>query len=296
MAYIDVLRAEVRKKRSAVTNKERRIFNNTGVNLNGTSEDPRRPINVVKKYNSTQLNSYLKQLDSFMSRENGYIADSSGGLIPKRDWLKYRKSERKYNKIVKAHFDKIADIHDPYRNKTIRQAEGLFVPDDNRAAGEIRHRPYNEIKRNPNAIKNINALKKLQDDINKKQSPNYFNNAIKNGRNQANQMLANAGINELKNAMAKLSDQQFDVLWNYFGFAGRLAQIGSSGGNRAQNIASRDRLPQQEKDQIAEDVSELIEAAQQLKFNNSRQVILDKNISNAKKNTKIRKAYDKNNK
>jgi hypothetical protein len=296
MSKISDLRDLVRKRRSAVTAKERRIFNNTGVNINNTRDDPRRPPSVIKSYDSRQLSSYLRDLNNFMLRENGYIADTSGGLIPKRDWLSYKRSERKLNKIVKAHFDKIADINDPYRNKTIRQAEGLFVPDDNRAAGEIRHRPYNEIHRDANNIKNVNALKKLHDQVNRKQTKEYLDEALTNGRSQANSMLANAGVGELKNAMAKLSNQQFDVLWNYWGFAGRLAQIGSSGGNRAQNIASRDRLPEQEKDQIKEDVSELIDDAMKLQFNNKKEVILNKNISNAKKNTKIRKAYDKNKK
>jgi hypothetical protein len=272
MSVIDLLRLEVRKRRSAVTSKERRIFNNTGVDLKNTRDDPRRPPSVVKKYNTTQLNNYLKDLNNFMLRENGYIADTSGGLIPKRDWLNYVRSERKHNKIVKAHFDKIADILDPYRNRTIRQAEGLFVPDDNRAAGEIKHRPYNEVHRNPNNIKNVDALRKLQAQIDKKQSKDYLVNAIENGRTQAYQMLANAGIAELKNAVAKLSNQQFDVLWNYWGFAGRLSQIGSSGGNRSKNIDSRDRLPQQEKDQIKEDVTELIEAAIKLEFNKKGQI------------------------
>lgn len=296
MNNINILRAEVRKRRSAVTSKERRIYNNTGIDLKNTKDDPRRPPSVVKNYNTTQLNNYLRDLNNFMLRENGYIPDSSGGFIPKRDWLSYLRSERKLNKIVKAHFNKIADIRDPYRNVTIRQAEGLFVPDDARAAGEIRHRPYNEIHRNPKNIKNVDALKKLQNQINKKQTKEYLQEAINNGRSQANSMLANAGISELKNAMAKLSDQQFDVLWNYWGFAGRLAQIGSSGGNSVKNIESRDRLPQQEKDNIKEDVEELINDAMKLEFNNKKEMILNKNIPNAKKNKQIRKAYDKNKK
>jgi hypothetical protein len=264
MSAIDDLRILARRRRSAVTSKERRIFNNTGVDLKNTKDDPRRAPSIVKKYNTRQLTDYIKQLDKFMLRENGYIADSSGGLIPKRDWLKYKRTEKTYNKMVKAKFDKIADIHDPHRNMTIRQAEGLFVPENLRAAGEIRHRPYNEIHRNAKNIKNVEALKKLQAQVDGKRSKAYLVKALDAGRKQAGQMLDNAGISELKSALAGLSNQQFNVLWNYWGFAGRLAQIGESGGEGKKNIDRHDPFNAEQKDDIRDDIKEFIEDAKKL--------------------------------
>lgn len=285
MANIDDLRAEVRKRRSAVTAKERRIFNNTGVNIKGTREDPRRDPGVIKKYNSNQLRAYLRELNNFMLRGNNYVPDASGGLIPKRDWLNYKRNERKFNKIVKQHFEKIADIKDPYRNVTIREAEGLFVPESKRAQGEIRHRPYNEVNRDPKNIKSAEALKKLADQIKKKSSKEFLDAALGAGRKQAGQMLDNAGLSSLKESVAKLSDKQFDVLWNYWGFAGRLAQIGESGGQRGKN--SRDVLDAQEKDNIKEDVMDFIKEATKLKFSNNQNRISSSGLTNKQKNQRF---------
>ena len=287
MASIDDLRAEVRKRRAAVTAKENRIKRNTGVDLKGTREDPRRDPKVIKKYNSNQLRAYLKELNNFMLRENGYVPDSSGGFIRKRDWLNYKRNERNFNKIVRQHFEKIADIKDPYRNVTIREAEGLFVPESKRAAGEIRHRPLNEIDRKPKNIKSAEALKKLNDQIKKKSDPKFLDKAIKAGRKQAGQMLDNAGLSSLKDAVAKLSNQQFDVLWNYWGFAGRLAQIGESGGQRGKNVGRADVLDAQEKDNIKEDIQDFINEAKKLKFANNQNRISSSGLTNKQKNQKF---------
>ena len=294
MSDIDDLRAEVRKRRAAVTAKETRIYKNTGIDLKGTKEDPRRPPSVVKKYNTTQLKAYLKNLNNFMMRENGYIPDSSGGFIHKREWLSYKRGERKFNKIVKIHFEKIADIKDPYRNVTIRDAEKLFVPESARARGEIRHRPLNEIIRNPNNIKSADALKKLTKQLNQKLSKEFLASALAAGRKQANQLLDNANLSSMKKSLSMLNNEQFDVLWNYWGFAGRLAQLYES--QEGKNVGRFDPLDAQEKSNIAEDVSELIKAANDLKFDKNKNIILNQNISNKQKNEKIRSSYDKINK
>lgn len=297
MSAIDDLRDEVRKRRSAVTSKERRILNNTGVDIKNTKEDPRRPPSVVKRYNTTQLNNYLGDLNEFMRRDNGYIADSSGGFIRKRDWLSYKRNERKYNKIVASHFESVGDILDPYRNVTIREAEGLFVPNSKRAQGEIRHRPYNEINRNPNNIKNAGALKKLQDQVEGRLDKNYLPKALDAGRKQAGQMLDNAGLSGLKDMVSRLNNRQFDVLWNYWGFAGRLAQIGESGGHRSKNVDESERsdpINAQEKDNIKEDIEGFIKDASKLKFEKYKDKIINSKLSNSQKDNKIKSNYDKN--
>lgn len=272
MNNIDRLRDEVRKRRAAVTGKERRILNNTGIDLKNTKEDPRRSPSVVKKYNTKQLNDYLKKLNDFMARDNGYVPDSSGGFIRKSVWLKYKRIERKYNKIVVNHFNDIGGIIDPYRGVTIREAEKLFVPESKRAQGEIRHRPYNEIERTAKNIKSADALGKLQLQLEGKLDKKYLPKQISAGRSQANMMLDNANLADFKEVIGKLSNRQFDVLWNYWGFAGRLSQIGDSGGHRSKNVREhdlKDPLSAQEKDNIAEDVKEFIDAASKLKFKNN---------------------------
>ena len=270
MTDVDNLRQEVRKRRAAVTAKERRILNNTGIDLRGTSEDPRRAPSVIKGYNSRQLSSYLSALNRFMARSNGYVADNSGGFIHKSEWLGYKRLERKYNAIVKSHFESIGDILDPYRNVTIREAEPLYVPDSKRAQGDVVHRPYSIVDRNNKNIKNAASLEKLKKSLEGKLDKGYLPKAIKAGRDQANSMMDNAGLSDLKEVVNKLSDHQFNVLWNYWGFASRLGQIGSSGSYRGKNVREQDKgnpLSAQDQNDIRDDVRKIIVQAQAIKDN-----------------------------
>ena len=56
MDEIERLRDLVRKRRGAVTSKISRIRRNTGVDIAGKPEDPRRETDVIKRYNKRQLN------------------------------------------------------------------------------------------------------------------------------------------------------------------------------------------------------------------------------------------------
>lgn len=264
---IQFLREQVKKRRAAVTAKENRIRRNTGVEIAGTPEDPRRPPSVIAKYNARQLNNYLGDLNSFMSRGNGYIADASGGFIRKSSWLAYKRVERANNALAKAEFESFADVHDPVRNMTVREAEVLFTPDSKRAQGDIRHRPYSVVDRKPENIKNAAALDKLKKQLDGKLAPGYLPKAIKASRRQAGMMMDNAGVSDLKKVMAKLSDSQFNLLWNYTGFAGRLAQIGESGGHRSKTVRDEEKhdpMSSQEKNSIREDIKNILTEAHKI--------------------------------
>jgi len=262
------LRQEVRKRRSAVTGKERRILNNTGIDIRNTTEDPRRPPSVVNKYNRAQLNNYLGKLNAFMSRGNGYIPDASGGFIRKSEWLAYKRIEKVYNEKAAGHFNKIKDIVDPYRNKTIAEADRLYRPDSAMAQGDVSHRPLSPVNgRKAQNIKNAAALEKLKRQLEGKLDQKYLPAQITKGRQQAESMLDNAGLSDLKKAMGKLNTDQFNVLWNYWGFGTRLGQLGSSGSHRSKNVREmegQDRLSSQDKDNIRQDVLDMITEAGKL--------------------------------
>ena len=258
---IKALRNLVRKRRAAVTAKETRIEKNTGINIKGTKEDPRLPPSVVDRYTRTQLNSYLGRLNAFMSRSNGYIADASGSLIKRSEWESYTGVERRYNAIAKKDFDKIKNLLDPISGVKISDREKIMNPDSKRAQGDVIHRPFSEVHRKPQNIKNEKSLVILRKSLEKKLAKNYLPKQIASQRRQARDMAKNAGI---KIDFASLSDLQFNALWNYTGFATRLGQIGSSGSHRSKNVRegdSKDRMNAQDKDGIAEDVQSIVDKA-----------------------------------
>jgi hypothetical protein len=222
---LENLRNVVRKKRSAVTAKENRIKRNTGVDIRGTSEDPRRPINVVDKYNKRQLLTYLSDLTNFMSRSSGFIKSASGGLIPNAKWLEYKKVESEYNRIGALHFKQISDIFIPTAGMTINQRDNTLRPDSISAQGDIVVRPYSNIDRSPENIPDVKALERLTATLKKKTEKSYLSDQIKDAREQLSQMLTTIGNDDLKADAASLTDTQFDVLWNYTNFATNVSGI-----------------------------------------------------------------------
>ena len=212
MSELDDLRARVAKRRRDVTNKVGRIRRSTGADVSGLSDDPRRDVSVVKKYNSKQLKSYLAKLDAFQSRSVGFVAGAGGVPIPKVKWQQYKNLEKQYNKIGENHEAKIADIFLPTAGMTLRQRNAMIHPT---AAGEVVNRPYSLVERDATQVPGRDQLEKLIIDLRRKTSKKFLPAAIKDARGQLNKMISMSGM-DLK---VNLSDSQFDTLWNYTNFA-----------------------------------------------------------------------------
>jgi len=219
------LRDAVRKRRNAVTAKENRIKRRTGVDIRGTNADPRRPLEVVNKYNRRQLQAYYNELDAFMDRGNGFVAGANNVPIPKIEWLKYKRLEQQYNSIGAMQFDKVAEIFIPTAGMTIAQRDATIVPDTLSAQGAIVNRPYSLIDRAPENVRDAEALKKLTAEMKKKVSQHFLPAQIKSAREQLGQMLTVIGNADLTKKANSLSDAQFNVLWNYTNFATNVSGI-----------------------------------------------------------------------
>lgn len=262
------LRAEVRKRRSAVTAKENRIKRNTGVDVKDTPLDPRRPTNVVAKYNEPQLRKYLNELNAFMARDNGFVAGANHTPIPKRDWLEYKRIEKKYNDIGAKHFADLAHHEIPFSdNMTVADREKLMVPDSKRAQGEIVHRPYGTIERKASNIKDAAALMKLKNRLEDKLNTDYLPKQIAAGREQLKAMLKSVGDGTLNARADKLSDSQFNILWNYTGFPTSISTITESGGHRskaAKGTGQNEEYMTGVKEDYSSDIREFFDWAESL--------------------------------
>jgi hypothetical protein len=210
------LRDEVRKRRSAVTAKVGRIRRNTGVDVTGTNEDPRRPPKVINKYSAPQLKKYLNDLNAFQDRGVGFVAGKGGSIIPKKAWIEYKKLERQYNKLGELHVKAIADIKVPGLGVTVAQRNANLPA---RAHGDIINRPYVDINRNPRNVVDLKALKKLTKDMRRKVSPSFLPGEIRKARRELSAMLKTIGSGEYADRAKGLTDNQFNILWNYTNFA-----------------------------------------------------------------------------
>jgi len=261
-AELAALRAEVRRRRNAVTAKQARIKRELGIDVRAAGYDPRRDSKVIAKYTAKQLTSYLNDLDSFMSRKNNFVAGSGGSVIPRSDWQQYKKLENKYNNIGSKHFDAVSGIFIPTSGLTIRQRDATIRPDSIHAQGEIVNRPYSQTNRKPVNVKDAKALKKLISEMRKKVSPEYLKKQIKEGREQLNHMLTVIGNGDLVKRAENLTDSQFDVLWNYTNFATNVSGIYAI--MQKQTAESSDRWYASVIEDYSSDIGELFSWAEQL--------------------------------
>lgn len=212
---LDALREEVKRRRKAATNKISRMRRAKGVDIGGTDLDPRRDIKVIKRYNRTQLANYLKEINHFQSREVGFVAGVGGTPLPKSAWEHYKQIERQYNAVGAKHNDSVGDFFIPTAGMTIRQRDATLRADRLQAQGDTVNRPFSTLNRSPNNINGVNALNKLAKDLQKKLDRNFLPKEIKKARKQAKAMFNIIGGDEFAKSVDKLTDAQFDVVWNY---------------------------------------------------------------------------------
>lgn len=213
------LRAEVRARHRAAGNKVSRL-RARGVELAGTGYDVRRNAANIKKYNTRQLKSYLNELNSFNARTNGFVAGDSGVPLPAAKWREYKRLEKKYNQIGNREYEKVGDTFLPQAGVKVRDRRKMLSQS---ALGEAVHSPYQEINRRARGIVNEQALDKLTEQMRGKTSRDYLPGEIAKSREQFMDMLKEIGNPEYIDAANKLSDDQFDTLWNYTSFASEVS-------------------------------------------------------------------------
>lgn len=259
MSDLDRLRAEVKKRRAQVTKKIGRIRREYGANVGGTNFDPRRDPKTVAKYNRNQLNAYLNKLNEFQARGTAFVAGSGGIPIQKSKWLNYKRLENQYNQLGDIHQNKVADIFIPTAGMTIKQRQAMIHPT---AVGEVVNAPYSKISRSPFNITSAESLDALTADISKKLTKEYLPSKIKEAREQLSEMLDVIGAPDLEEKANSLTDEQFDMLWNYTNFATAISMRYSIEKMRATN--GKERWHDSVIEDTTDELGELFEWAGQI--------------------------------
>lgn len=262
MSELDRLRAEAKRRRAAATKKIARMRREKGVDITGTQYDPRRNAKLLDKYNSTQVRAYLRALDAFQSRNVGYVAGAGGVPLPKTAWQRYKSIENKFNKLGRKNAEGIDNVKLPGRGMTVRERKDTIVPTRKSAAGDAANTPFYNKNLSPESVKSVAALERLMRSFQKKLDPKYLPQAIRKARRQANEMMDAAGFGGFKSRLKRLSQHQFDSLWNHSDFATRASQYYESwlkrmGGNV-------ERYQDGFEENAAFDLEELIEWAETL--------------------------------
>lgn len=212
------LRAMANRRHRAATRKISRLKSDAGVNVSGTSVDPRRSRNNIKNYTEKQLRSYINQLDKFTSRSNQYVPDAHRRPIPRSQWRQYQRLEQQYNQSVSQRFSSYRDLPGP-TGMTIGERMELMTPKFPYMQDRAVNSPYTPINRKSTNVGSARALKRLTAEMRDRVKSGHFDNKISDGREQFDKMSEMLDAPGLANRVRGLSDEQFDVLWNYTGFA-----------------------------------------------------------------------------
>lgn len=215
---INNLRSQIQRLRKAATRKVSRLKTAKDVYVSGTNVDPRRKPHVEEKYNARQLRKYAEQLQGFMSRGTQYVPDSQRRPMPAQDWREYKKLEKQYNQKVHDYFKRVEQIQLPNSEENIGQRMAKMTPDHRQMGNVSVNAPYKPPERPSTAVAGRAALEKLKADMERRLTPEYFDEVNKAGMEQFSAMAEIINEPQLADDVRGLTGEQFAVLWNYTAF------------------------------------------------------------------------------
>lgn len=255
------LREQVRKRRAAATAKIARMRRNNGIDLSGTEIDPRRAIKNPSRYNAKQLNTYLSELNGFMSREVNFTPDAKGRPLRTSRAREHDRLQRRVEKLRKEREAVLGNIKIAGTGLTVEQRKATLHPT---AAGSVVNSMFPAENRKASDMNGEAGLEKSIARMQEMLSPDYTAKRIKAGREQLDQIFEVIGMSDLTDMASKLNDFQFDVLFNESGFM-RRAALTYDLLQRKMQVDSLDRGREAVLEKSSDDLRELLEWAGSLK-------------------------------
>lgn len=210
---LENLRAEARKRQRAAGQKISRL-RAKGIEVGGTEYDVRRDAKKIRSYSRPQLAAYINQLNGFTGRQTRFVPGANSKPIPLKDWNRYKQAEAVYNAKAVSHEAKFAGQKLPGSDMTIGDFSKQMRP--SRVTADLpARRPLDPISRMSTMITSAEAARVLARDLKKKSRPSDYKRRINNAREGFNKMLDRIGNTDLKGLADKLTDAQFDIVWNY---------------------------------------------------------------------------------
>jgi len=224
---LDYLRAQATARHRAATRKIARLNRVNGVAISGTSHDPRRDLSkVTKNYNSAQLRTYIDKMDKFVSRSTGFVAGAEGSVIRAEKWREYVKLQNRYNALGRKHEKAIGNYKIPTTGMTVEERMATIVPKKFVRPGvNATNRPYVQIDRKPQWIRGEAALDKFIEQMKSRINGEYLPTAINKQRETARKLFTGIGDEESNKLLDSLSDNQFNVIWNYTPLAAQAGAV-----------------------------------------------------------------------
>lgn len=194
-----------------------------GVNLAGSGVDPRKDPKLIDRYNRTQLKTQLERLGEFNSRKNQYVPGVGGRPIPKVEWDKYKRTEKKFNQNILDIRAKIDNVRLGNSAMTIGQRYEVMVPKTgpSMGGGSMRYFP---MSRSSRGVTGPDSIQRLIDDLEKKMEPNYQSEQESRLRDNFDHLLKYSGRDDLRALANELNSEEFAIIWNFSPVVATLAE------------------------------------------------------------------------
>lgn len=220
--------ADVKKLHRGANNKVSRLKGKE-INVAGTEHDVRRDIKKVSRYTAKQLATYKSQLESFNDRSTRFIGDANGNPMDLEAYKIYKEREKAVKAKQAKQHAKIANIKLPIpgvdkkgnatfksspRSQTVNERNVRILP--TRPAGKDRttNSTFKTAERKPRNFKSEKSLEVMSKAMAKRLDPNYRKEQIAEQRRILGDMLNVINAKKLTVDLHRLSDDQFDLMWN----------------------------------------------------------------------------------
>jgi hypothetical protein len=173
-----------------------------------------------------QLQSHLRQLNSFTARGNQYVAGFHGTPLNARTARAYKRAERTYNEKSTAFNSSVHDLVIPTLNLTVGEyLAKLRTGDDQRgitARREGDYRSFGVLERNLANVTSEKSLQKLLQQMQRRAATDYLQKEAKLQRRILRKMLERTSNKNLIPVMKGLTDEELITLTQYTEFMSAL--------------------------------------------------------------------------
>lgn len=221
------LRKLVRARQRAANNKVSR-YKASGVKIAHSEHDPRRDLKAIDKYNTKQLKSYLKSLNTFVDRSTQFVKGARGVPLSRNVFKSYKGTESSYNTHFKDEFEKVRDVQMPGKGLTYGERHDTLLPKaKSLRAGTSKYFGKDRVSTGFTSDK---ALKTAQRHLKKSLKPGFEADVEKKRRENFASLLrfanrfdveleVNGGITIDKDGKETkhkgLTSEEFYILWEY---------------------------------------------------------------------------------
>jgi len=220
---LNALRSQALHLTKRSTHKISRLKSVQDVIVAGSEYDTRVSPKLIRRYNSRQLEAYIRRQEQFVDRSTQFVPDAHRRPIPAAEFKALNLVEKARYQAAQAQLNRVGDTPMPGGTETIRQRRDKMRADRKLAGNPSVNDPYEPPVRSSKQIASRGALKALIKEAKAKSGPGWDQKELKRQIGEFSKMIDRVGDADSAARVKKLSPAQFRTLWNDSPFAAAIS-------------------------------------------------------------------------